>query len=173
MRLDTNRHPAEEEIEKYSMGGLTEEECSRFEEHLLICESCQNRVTETDTYVSTMLSASALVRQRGRRAEKRWWQLRPWVPIGAAAVAVLVLSSLGVEWIARRNGGPGNPAPAYALNLVATRGNGIEAKAPEGRTLVLHLDLAGLTPEASYRLELVDGQGARVWEGSVSPQDSQ
>ena len=40
MRPETTRHPDEEVIEKYSLGDLSEEKVTRFEEHLLICESC-------------------------------------------------------------------------------------------------------------------------------------
>jgi hypothetical protein len=172
MPLETNRHLEEEEIEKYSIGDITEEESSRFEEHLLACESCQNRVTACDSYVATMQAASARIRQDGMKAARRRWYFPKWVPIATAFAAVTVLSVFGIEWAARRKGNPGNLQPAYAVTLVAMRGNGIEARVPAGRDLTFRLDLAGLPPEATYRLELVDGHGIQVWQGAVHAQNS-
>ena len=71
MPLETHRHLDDEEIEKYSMGDISEKEASRFEEHLLICESCQNRVSESDSYVSTMQCASARIRRADLSTIKR------------------------------------------------------------------------------------------------------
>jgi hypothetical protein len=175
MRLETDRHLGEEEIEKYSLGDISGEEASRFEEHLLICESCQNRVTESDRYVSAMRCASAQIRREERRTEKRKWSFPRLIPALAALAAVALTAAIGLQWVtgtAREYRNRGVEEPAFALNLVATRGSGIEARAPTGRTLVLQLDLAGLPPEPSFRLEMVDGLGRRVWQGAVIPQDS-
>jgi hypothetical protein len=168
MRLETNRHMDEEAIERYSLGNISEEEASQFEEHLLICESCQNRVTESDDYVSTMQCASAEIRAQAFRTEKRWWFFPRLVPTLAAAVSIVLLTFVGLYWTA----GPANwhrtqvaNQPAVIVNLVATRGSGIEAKAPAGRALTLQLDLSGLPPDPSFRLEMVDGVGRQVWRG--------
>lgn len=173
MRINTNRHLDEEEIEKYSLGEITEEESSRFEEHLLICESCQTRVTECDSYVSAMQRAARIHRGGPKIGRHSWlvWRLTPTL---AAAATVLVLTAAGVWWV----NGPAKwgsrivVEPAFAINLAATRGNGIEAKAPAGRALTLRLDLAGLPAEASFRLEMVDALGKQVWQGAVVPKDS-
>lgn len=172
MRLEINRHLDEQEIEKYSLGYISEEESSRFEEHLLVCESCQDRVSESDSYVSTMQSASARIRQAELRTQERRWVSRP-IPILAVAASVLFLMAVGLLWV----NGPisrnwVSVGPAFAVNLVATRGNGIEARAPAGRALALQLDLAGLPPESTFRLELVDAIGKRAWQGAVVSQDS-
>ncbi len=42
------RHMDAEDIERYSMGDISEERCAQFEEHLLICETCRIRVAESD-----------------------------------------------------------------------------------------------------------------------------
>jgi hypothetical protein len=173
MRIDTNRHLDEEEIEKYSLGDVTEEESSRFEEHLLICESCQNRVTESDSYISAMRGAARISRD-GPKTGRHGWLVRRLVPTLATAASVLVLTAAGLRWVngPAKWGSRGAAEPAFAINLVATRGNGIEAKAPAGRALTLQLDLTGLTAEASFRLEMVDALGKRVWQGAVVSQDS-
>ena len=173
MRLETRRHPDQDEIEKYSLGDLSEEESSRFEEHLLICESCQDRVEASDRFVSAMQSASAQIRQGTPRTEDRKWYFPRLVPTVAFAAAVVFLGAVGLEWGAKRSGNRRDTEPAFAINLAAMRGDGIGAKAPAGRALTLQLDLAGLPPESSFRLELVDRVGGRVWQGAVIPQGSQ
>jgi hypothetical protein len=172
MRLETNRHPSEEEIEKYSLGDMSEEECSRFEEHILICEFCQNRVTESDNFVSTMQAAGAQIRQEGLKARKRWWSLPQWAATLAVAAAVLFSAVVGLGWVARRNSNRGDAQPSVVVNLMATRGNPIGAIAPAGRTLAIQLDLAGLSPESSFRVEMVNGRGERVWQGTAVTKDA-
>jgi len=54
MALNSNRHMEEDEIESYSMGAVSEEECARFDEHLLVCEFCRNRVAKSDERVTAM-----------------------------------------------------------------------------------------------------------------------
>jgi hypothetical protein len=173
MRPETTRHPDEEVIEKYSLGDLSEEKVTRFEEHLLICESCQDRVTASDRYVSEMQSASAQIRRGTPRTKVRRWYFPPMVATLTVAAGVVFAGAAGLEWRTKWNGILHQAEPAFAINLIATRGNGIDAKAPAGRPLTLQLDLAGLQRESSFRLELVDGVGKRVWQGVVISQGSQ
>jgi hypothetical protein len=174
MRPGASRHMEEGEIDKYSMGDICEEESSRFEEHLLICESCQHRVEESDRHVSAMQCASARSRREDVRTDGRRWFAPRLIPTLAAAASVLLLAAVGRRWV----NGPAKwknlvtVEPAVAINLVATRGEGIEAKAPAGRALTLQLDLAGLPPESSFRLEMVDALGKGAWQGAVVSQDS-
>src|ERR1039458_3141330 len=51
-------HLQAEELELYCLGGLTEVRCARLEEHLLLCEICRDRLTETESYVAVMRQAS-------------------------------------------------------------------------------------------------------------------
>jgi len=172
MRPETNCHMEESEIEKYSMGDGSEAGSSRFEEHLLICESCQNRVAENERYVSAMQCASAQIRREDLRTERRRWFAPFLIPTLAAAASVVFLA-VGLRWV----NGPAKwrnlvtVEPAFAINLVATRGV-IEAKAPAGRALSVQLDLAGLPPESPFRLEMVDALGKGVWQGAVGLQGS-
>jgi hypothetical protein len=167
MRLETNRHMDEEEIERYSMGAISEEASVLLDEHLLVCEFCQKRVTESDHYVSTMHHASVQKRREDREQENH----RRFLPHPVATLASIALTMLLVV-VGLRLANRGNVAPAFALNLVATRGNGIEAKAPAGRALTLQLDLAGLPAASPFRLQMVDRLGKQVWQGNVISQDS-
>jgi hypothetical protein len=59
MAQDFNRHPDDDELEKYSMDDLRAEGEAGFEEHLLHCEHCRQRLTETDVYVAAMRRSAA------------------------------------------------------------------------------------------------------------------
>jgi putative zinc finger protein len=171
MAFDSNRHMADDEIESYSMGVASEEETARFEEHLLICEACQRRVGESDDQVAAMQGAGLRFRERSRQSQNSQPFSRRLPFLGAlglvAAGSMVALVSLGGlrPWLH-------GASPAFAVNLQATRGAGIEARAPAGRPLRLNLELSGLPVQESYRVEAVDRMGKKVWEGTAPPQDS-
>src|SRR5262245_12514989 len=68
VRADVGREPmpaphiAEERLELYAMGILSESLIPDVEEHLLTCSFCQNRLVETDEFVTHF-------RQAARRIE--------------------------------------------------------------------------------------------------------
>ncbi len=62
MSASFHRHIPEDMLDGFVMEMLSDEDCARWEEHLLICARCQDRVTETDEYVSVMKSAAATFR---------------------------------------------------------------------------------------------------------------
>jgi len=172
MALNSNRHMDEEQIESYSMGAVSEEESARFDEHLLICEFCQNRVTNSDDYVAAMQGAGLRSRWRSPKSEVRRRFFPRLIPIFSAvgliaAAGLISLAALG-GWrpLVRET------APVFAVSLEATRGTGIDARAPAGRALLLNLELAGLPAQPSYGVETVDRLGKVVWKGTVPSQDS-
>jgi hypothetical protein len=165
--MDANVHMDEEEIERYSMGALPEDDAARFEEHLLICEYCQHRLAETDVYVPAMRRASAHARQEALKPRVPWLRVPRLVP-ALAGLAVLIAASGGL-WLGRLGTGEAHP---FTVDLEATRGAAVEAKAPAGRWLLLRLDLANLPVSSWYRLEMVDRFGNRVWQASVPAQGS-
>lgn len=71
MTFEPESHVAEEDLERYSMGELLEAECARFEEHLLLCESCRERVRQQDLFVRSMKHAAADWRARQKRGGNR------------------------------------------------------------------------------------------------------
>src|SRR6266700_1346141 len=50
-------HISDDSLEQYAMGTLPEPEMNVFEQHLLICEECQDGLKATDAYVVAMCSA--------------------------------------------------------------------------------------------------------------------
>lgn len=155
----------EEEIEHYTTGDIPEEECARVEEHLLICEECRQRVETDDLYVHAMRGAAAEwrgrppVEQRAPRHTGWWWPRLVPAMLAAALLALVV-------WQAGR--GLERRAPVFAVSLAAVRGSNPAAQAPAGRPLDLELDLNALPAFDAYGVQVVDGVGNRVWQGSVS-----
>ena len=48
-------------LDEFVMEMLSEQDCAFWEEHLLICARCQDRVVEADEYVHVMKSAAAAI----------------------------------------------------------------------------------------------------------------
>ncbi|MFY9728673.1 MAG: hypothetical protein WB579_01660 [Bryobacteraceae bacterium] len=168
----TPHHVQEEELELYCLGGLAEVRCGRLEEHLLLCETCRDRLTETESFVAAM-------RQAGRQwsgnhlagpaagiVASRTWSER-WLghvtPVFVIAALLVVCAAL---WSGRRSSMPA-PLP-FALELTAVRG-AAPGQAPAGRPLLLDLDLTGLSDGQPFTGEVVDASGSQVAEFPVGP----
>ena len=162
----TNCHMDEEEFERYSMGAMPEGAIAPFEEHLLICESCQQRLAQTDVYVAAMRHASARLRSESVKPRLHWLRFPRLVPALAGLAVAIVATGL---WLGRLDVGQ---AHLFAVDLAATRGSAIEATAPAGRWLLLRLDLSNLPASPAYRMEMVDRSGNRVWQATVPARGS-
>ncbi len=148
-------HPLEDTLEEYAFGRLAEKDAAPFEEHLLLCVACQDRLREMDEYIRLMKTAVSV---GPRRAITGW---RIW--IGAAALcasAALVLIMMFPLSPARQ------PVP---VNLIAFRGGVEMAHATAGRRLDLTIDLSDVSPSAAYRVQVVDAAGREEWSGSAAP----
>jgi hypothetical protein len=162
----TNCHMDEEEFERYSMGAMPEGAIAPFEEHLLICESCRDRLAQTDVYVAAMRNASARLRSETVKQRLPWLRFPRLVPALAGLAVAIVAAGL---WLGRLDVGEARP---FAVDLAATRGSAIEATAPAGRWLMLRLDLSNLPASPGYRMEMVDRAGNPVWQAAVSARGS-
>ena len=57
MSYDSGDHASEETLEQYSLGTLPEQELESFEEHLLVCPTCQDRLAATDRFIRAFCGA--------------------------------------------------------------------------------------------------------------------
>ena len=55
-------HIPDDLLEEYAIGRLPDIDCAPVEEHLLICHTCQNNLTETDEYIRVMRAVLARLR---------------------------------------------------------------------------------------------------------------
>jgi hypothetical protein len=154
-------HPNEEILEEYALHGLPEALTAQVEEHLLLCESCQNAVAGTDSFVAAMkiaVNRPALWRSVFPSLGNRT-QLVP--------MAALVILGLVAIW-------PHRPEPSapVSVSLSSLRGSSALAPAPAGKSLRLSIDLSidqpDLAPAGAYRIEMVDAAGRPIWKGPVS-----
>ena len=160
MSNDINPHIGAEELEDYAMGRIPEEQAGGLEEHLLICDACRQRLQEYDSYNSAMRHAAAQLVDAPSQPDRSPWSFPRLLPAAVALACAVLIAGVAFRY-------SNSAEPAFAVNLAATRGAGIEAKAPAGRALVLRPDLTGLAAGPFFRVEMVDRLGNHVWQGSV------
>lgn len=166
MTSDWKLHPANDVLEEYSLGQLSGLACERIEEHLLVCEQCQDELVAVDSFVRDMKYACGQLRTEPgpKRAGflSRWFDVMPR-PALAGAFAALVLAA-GAPFLLRE--GPAG-APV-AVDLSAMRGPASSAmpEVERGHALKLRLDARELATAASYRAEVVDGSNKTIWTGT-------
>jgi hypothetical protein len=148
-------HPDDSQIEAYCLGKIPEHEAAGLEEHLLVCESCQQRVAEGDAYIKSMRNAGAQFRSKEAKPRMAW-KAAGLVPVLGVA---LVVAGVSTYVYSQRAVGP-----RVSVALEVTRGGPAITQAPAGRSLLLSPDLAGLPELALYRLEMVDRNGKRVFQ---------
>jgi len=152
-----NYHLDDEEFERYSMGAMPEAAIAPFEEHLLVCEPCQLRLAQTDAYVGAMRQASRVLGRSLSNADSPGCVSPPGPCPGRHGSG-----DCGGRFVDQPSGyGRGAPVCSrFGSNARAA----IEARAPAGRWLLLRLDLANLPASSSYRLEMVDRFGSRIYQ---------
>jgi hypothetical protein len=157
---EIDHHVDVEDLERYSIGISSQAETIRIEEHLLICECCQDRLRETDDYVLAVEQASRQLRRDEEVAERREWRFPTWFPPLAAVACGLLLVVVALRLVRP-------PGPVVAVSLSTLRGNGAGSGAAAGQQLILHPDLTGLAESSSYRLDIVDQSGRAVRQGTL------
>jgi anti-sigma factor RsiW len=155
-------HSSDEQLDQYAMGTLPEESLPEVEEHLLVCETCQERLTLSDEFVQVFRAAAAQPDVRARRA---WWSLLSPRTAGwtaAAAVAALVLLIVGQQRT------PTAPAVVFLQSL---RGPEASAQIAAGKPAILVFDI-DRTARAS-EVQVVDTVGTEVLKAPASVKDGQ
>jgi anti-sigma factor RsiW len=67
--MENVNHISDEALERYAMRTLQDSACETLEEHLLVCQECQDRLQTMDRYVSAMRSAAAKLRREQKAAK--------------------------------------------------------------------------------------------------------
>jgi hypothetical protein len=152
------RHPQEDVFEDYAFDRLSGNPAAKFEEHLLICETCQATLAKTEEYILLMKAATGryVLERAGASPTRRGHGLRRNV----AAAAILLLAGLTALLSWR------TPTDPFVIALDAYRG-AATSKAPAAQPLNLKIDLKDVRPAPGYRVEVVDSTGRRVWFGGT------
>jgi hypothetical protein len=182
-------HASEELLEEYSFGRICEPQLGWLEEHLLVCLECQSALDDIEEY-KVFMKAGLASFERERRATLETPSsaaeldlttppplgLRKTLPLNFTfsrmpltrnlAAAGLLLGLAGTTvW---RMNAPMAPATIASVRLTALRGGeGSIASVPSGHRADLEFDRTDLPPDLSYRAEVVNASGRRVWSGSV------
>jgi hypothetical protein len=148
-------HIEEDVLDQYAMGTLSEESVQEVEEHLLICQSCQTRLAETDEFLAVF---SAAVTEQDAQSSPGWKGLvlsRTGLWAGAAALA-----SLAVFLIV----GPRQDTRPSAVTILmqSFRGADSDVSVAPGKPMVLVFDLPVHAPLANFEIDVVDTVGNEV-----------
>jgi len=167
MDRDIAKHIPEEQLEAYAMNSLSRNEVETVEEHLLFCTTCQDQLESVERYVKAMRgAASRLTKEQAAAlpAHGAWAWLRTRLPASfpiwasAVALACLILA-VGVQF--KQTPNLGLP---IEVELQAVRGASVPVQA--GHALHLRLDNRGIHEMPSWKIEIVEERGGRVWSGT-------
>lgn len=174
-------HLSEEALENYAFGRLPGAELAAFEEHLLLCGRCQEKLTAEDDFAEAVRAFAATESAFGASADpshphegannhavRALVAANPgnWrIPlVSAGAIGALAIGIGVAAWLM--------PAPTQTAELVhlkTLRGGGDEsgAEAQPDRPLELAIDLGEIAHAAAeggpYHLEVVDAAGRPAW----------
>jgi hypothetical protein len=165
LQFADDRHATDETLERYSMNCLAEPELAEFEEHLLVCHACQDRLAREDLIRQRVRDGAMALQQP--RAAVRWRSPKLAWAAGLVAVGLAVLA--GSAWRSLHRSAA---APAVIL-LRTTRGTDNPALAPAsaGQPLTLVLDLTDLPQLPEYKVEIVDVRGRPAFKSNGSYQN--
>jgi hypothetical protein len=153
-------HITEEDLERYSMHAMTEEESGRVEEHLLTCTPCQTQLDETEVFIGAMRNAARQYREQESRP-KTWLGLHPRALAACAACLAILFVAIAVR-SSRKTAGTHPMAVLLESNRAA-----VATVAAPGTPVVLRPEMNGLPTFDRYGLEVVNAAGENVWKGNV------
>jgi hypothetical protein len=163
--LDTNSissHVEDDLLEHYAMNALAESKLAQVEEHLLLCSSCQDRLTETEDFLLAIRSAAASLEKEVAVAKPApsVWQKLFAVPKPVWAAGFAVAAALFVAVPMMQDDGTVQP-----VTLIATRGAEKVGQIKPG-LVDLKLNAAGLNQNNRYSIEIVTESGNPVHTGA-------
>jgi hypothetical protein len=87
-------HIPDDMLDEFVMEMLSEQDCAFWEEHLLLCGRCQDRVAEADEYVRVVKSAAAEISDP-RPGQNRRSLAKPML-VAATHAALLLVAGLSL-----------------------------------------------------------------------------
>jgi hypothetical protein len=157
--VDLNFHGTDDRLEEYVFGRLPRPDLPAFEEHLLICVACRDRLDAMEAITVGMKQAvgasQAVSKSTFSRADWFPWLRRPAFFMALASVALIAAISIDSNSITKF-------APVATLELTASRG-GMPLAGP-ARELDLTLSDAP-REEGAVRVEVVNSTGQAIWNG--------
>lgn len=174
----------EQEIEEFLFNRLSGVTREVIEEHLLVCQSCLDRVESEEHYIHAMKASARQIENEelerafsgGPSPERHrdlWARVARWFGAGRARTLTVALASIafvGLAAIFQVRMGRHDQIREVSLEL--HRSAAASAQAPAGVRLRLKLDAADL-PAGEYRVEVVDAAGELQEAAGGAIQDGQ
>jgi hypothetical protein len=161
--VELNSHGTDDQLEGYLLGQMSTPDIHVFEEHLILCTACRDRLDAMEHFVVGMQEALAEKPAFAGSASlpNEWfaWLRRPAFALAVAFIALV--AAVGIFSIGRTKF-----VPLAALELTAIRGD-IPVTVP-ARELDLTLSDAP-RQGGPFRVEVVDAMGRAVWNGTAGP----
>jgi hypothetical protein len=163
-----NFHGTDEQLERYSLGSLSDSDLPELEAHLLMCSACRERLNGIEDFSIAMRDALSeefaieAVPPENAASRGGWfkWDLpsilrRPAFSMALGCVALIVALFIFSH-------GRTKFAPSASLQLTAMRGE--MAATNPARELDLTL-LGGPRAGGPFRIEVVNAAGTTLWRG--------
>ncbi len=152
-------HPSEDNLERFVLHQMQEEELESLESHILACDSCVARLEYLELNIAATKMALAQVHQekvaesfaKQKSSGWSWLKISGFSLAGTAAAVALTVSVLPNFRTVERD-------------LSAYRGSET-TEVPANHPLFLHLNAKDLPAEA-VSVELVSEEGKAIWKGA-------
>lgn len=167
--MEYQHHVLEDHLEAYALQQLQAGELDALEDHLLVCDVCRQRLTETEQRLTATRIAARRIREDETQARaKRGSWIRFSVALfsfrPAAVLATAAILGLGLVAVQYRQ-----PEVTYQeVRLTALRGGDPAAAGVAGKALRLRLDLQGLENQGPVDVAVVNADGSPVLRQSVT-----
>lgn len=158
---ESTQHLSEALLEEYHFRRLQPDEEEKAEDHLFWCDSCRLNLQKTQEFVATMQCAALEVSHRGadsRPARSSFWSFRMAVPALACLTLVVVLGHV-----------PQTQKPEE-IRLSVSRGSENRNLVRQNSLASLGIDLEGIAPSPSFRVEVVTSTGRAVLDTTTNPE---
>lgn len=156
--MNTN-HALDEVLERYVRRQLQPSEVESLEEHLFVCDSCRQRLDDTETFLAAAKEAAARVDSKGN------FFLRPRFDLGRIAKPLFALAATAAITLFFVIPRPGTmTGDVQEAELHVSRGAETKAAATvrANTRLKLRIDVSELPAHRTYRVEIADASGEVV-----------
>lgn len=165
--ITVGNHLSDDLIERYSLNQLPEDSVLEFEDHLLLCEGCQHRLTDAEQYLRIASTAAAELHRKPVESELRGFRLA-WLwsvpkPMWAGALALLALT-VGLRSFPESQ----VPTAPHEVVLSALRGVERNVSFTKPGSLILTFDGTEIASQPEYQVQVVGAGGDIVWQGKVT-----
>ena len=157
-------HALDEVLERYLFKQLPPDEVSALEEHFLLCDSCRQRLQETEDFVAATRIAARRLEDKPGFSFAGLFESIHWT---RPAYAALAMAALMLVWSVPKLARP--PAEWQDAEMRVMRGaeGSLATSVSAGRQIRLRVDLSELPVHPAWRVDIADASGSIVYSTKV------